>query len=281
MANETKGLSGMRVLSLESRRAAEMAKLIENYGGKATVAPSMREVPLESNTEALDFARRLADGEFEVVIFLTGVGARALSAVAETVYPHAEFIERLKRVTVVARGPKPLVVLKEFGVPVAVTVPEPNTWRDLLEAIDKNGVQLRGKGVAVQEYGKANPELLAGLIERGAKVMQVPVYKWDLPEDQRPLREAVHSLAAGEFDLVLFTTSVQVIHLLKIAKEINAEEQLRVALAHVAIGSIGPVTSEELREQGIHVDFEPAHPKMGYLVNEAARRMSAKKEKSS
>ena len=280
MANEAKGLVGVRVLSLESRRAAEMAKLIANYGGKAIVAPSMREVPLESNTQALDFARRLAAGEFQVVIFLTGVGARALACVAETVYSREKFLDGLKRVTVVARGPKPVAVLKELGVPVAVTVPEPNTWRDLLEVIDKNGVQLQVKGVAVQEYGESNPELLAGLAERGAKVMQVPVYKWDLPEDQEPLRKAVHSVVAGEIDLVLFTTSVQVIHFLRVAKEMNVENQLREALTRARVGSIGPVTSEELHAQGIHVDFEPEHPKMGYLVNEAARQMSAKKEKS-
>jgi len=200
--------------------------------------------------------------------------------VAETVYSREKFLDGLKRVTVVARGPKPVAVLKELGVPVAVTVPEPNTWRDLLEVIDKNGVQLQVKGVAVQEYGESNPELLAGLAERGAKVMQVPVYKWDLPEDQEPLRKAVHSVVAGEIDLVLFTTSVQVIHFLRVAKEMNVEKQLREALTRARVGSIGPVTSEELHAQGIHVDFEPEHPKMGYLVNEAARQMSAKKEKS-
>jgi uroporphyrinogen-III synthase len=276
MGNEAKGLAGVRVLSLESRRAAEMAKLIANYGGEAIVAPSMREVPLESNTEALEFARRLAAGDFEVVIFLTGVGTRALARVVETVYPLERFVEELKRVIVVARGPKPLAVLKEFGVPVTLSVPEPNTWRDLLHALDDQNISIQGKHVAVQEYGEANPELLAGLLERGAKVMQVPVYKWDLPEQTEDLKKAVEMIGRGEIHLVLFTTSVQIVHLLKIARPINAEERLREGLANVTIGSIGPVTSQELREQGIHVDFEPEHPKMGYLVNKAARQMSTK-----
>jgi uroporphyrinogen-III synthase len=91
------------------------------------------------------------------------------------------------------------------------------------------------------------------------------------------LSQAVNRIASAEIDLVLFTTSVQVLHLLKLAKRMSAEERLRNGLADVTIGSIGPVTSAELREQGIHVDFEPEHPKMGYLVNEAARRMSARK----
>jgi uroporphyrinogen-III synthase len=279
MPAENKGLLGMRVLALESRRAAEMAKLIDNYGGEAVVAPSMREVPIESNREALEFASKLRAGEFQVVIFLTGVGIRALIRVVETVYPKQKFVEYLRRTQIIARGPKPLAALKEIGVPVALTVPEPNTWRDLLQALDTSSIVIRGKHVALQEYGEPNTELLAGLLERGAKVMQVPVYKWDLPEDTEPLKKAVAEIADGGIDLALFTTSVQVIHLLKIARELNLEKPVRDALSKMTIGSIGPVTSEELREQGIHVDFEPEHPKMGFLVHEAARQISLRNSK--
>src|SRR5271154_949213 len=172
------GLSGLRVLSLESRRAVEMAKLVANYGGEAIVAPSMREVPLESNTEALSFARTLAGDGFDVVIFLTGVGTRALARVVETLYPIEQFIAALRRVDIVARGPKPVAALKELGVPVTLAVPEPNTWRDLLRALDekRNSLPLSKRRVAVQEYGAANHELLAGLADRGAQVTRVSVY---------------------------------------------------------------------------------------------------------
>jgi uroporphyrinogen-III synthase len=269
------GLAGLRVLSLESRRAVEMAKLIENYGGRAIVAPSMREVPLESNTEALEFARALAAGGFDMVIFLTGVGTRALTKVVETVYPLEKFVEALRGVATVARGPKPVAALKELGVPVLVAVPEPNTWRDLLHTLDEKHdvAPLAGRRVAVQEYGASNPELLAGLAERGAQVTRVPVYQWALPEDTAPLRAAVEAIARGEIDLALFTTSIQVEHLLKIAREMSREEELRRAFARILVGSIGPITSEELREQGFAADFEPSHPKMGILVNEAAQRV--------
>jgi len=271
------GLHGLRVLSLESRRAAEMAKLIENYGGEAVVAPSMREVPLETNTEALAFARALAAGEFDMVIFLTGVGTRALARVVETVYPVEQFAAELRKIPIVARGPKPVAALKELGVPVALAVPEPNTWRDLLRALDEKqeSLPLTGKRVAVQEYGESNAELLAGLAERGAQVTRVPVYQWALPEDTAPLRAAVEAIAHAEIDMALFTTSVQIVHLLRIAREMNKEQELRRGFAGVVVGSIGPVTTAELREQGFHVDFEPPHPKMGFLVNEAAKHAGA------
>jgi uroporphyrinogen-III synthase len=268
------GLAGLRVLSLESRRATEMAKLILNYGGNAIVAPSMREVPLESNTEALAFAGALGAGGFDMVIFLTGVGTRALARVIATVYPIEQFVAALRGVAVVARGPKPVAALKELGVAVTLAVPEPNTWRDLLRALDgkSDSLPVAGRRVAVQEYGSQNSELLAGLEKRGAHVTRVPVYQWALPEDTAPLRAAVQAIAHGEIDMALFTTSIQVVHLLQIAREMNLEQELRRGFARVVVGSIGPITSEELREQGLPVDFEPAHPKMGFLVNEAARR---------
>jgi uroporphyrinogen-III synthase len=268
------GFAGLRVLSLESRRATEMAKLIANYRGLPIVASSMREVPLDSNTEALAFARGLLSNDFDVVIFLTGVGTRALARVVETIYPLDQFVAALQKTVVVARGPKPVAALKELGVPVTLAVPEPNTWRDLLRALDenKNLAPILDRRVAVQEYGSANPDLLAGLAERGAQVTRVPVYQWALPQDTRPLRDAIGKIAGGEVDVALFTTSIQVVHLLQIAAEMNLEEEVRGAFARIAVASIGPVTSEALRGHGIAPDFEPSHPKMGILVNEAAKR---------
>jgi uroporphyrinogen-III synthase len=273
-ATSPTGFAGLRVLSLESRRAPEMAKLIATFGGNATVAPSMREVPIESNTEAQAFTRALLAGGFDLLILLTGVGTRALTRVAESVCPREDFISALRRLPVVARGPKPMAVLKELEVPVALAVPEPNTWRELLAALDgkTETLPIRGKRVAVQEYGASNPELLAGLTERGAQVTRVPVYEWALPEDTGPLRAAVISIANGNVDVAVFTTSVQVIHLLKIAEEMHLAEKIRGAFGKILVGSIGPVTSEALREHDLPVDFEPSHPKMGFLVNELAQR---------
>lgn len=266
------GFAGLRVLALESRRAPEMAKLIANYGGLPITAPSMREVPLESNTQALEFARTLAAGGFDLVIFLTGVGTRALTRVVDTIYPRDQFVAHLKKLTVVARGPKPVAALKELGVPIALVVPEPNTWRDLLRAFDGNrkSFPLEKSRVAVQEYGVSNPELMAGLAQRGAIVTCVPVYEWALPEDTGPLRDAITSVTRGEIDVVLFTTSIQVTHLLEVAASMKLEEPLRHAFARILVGSIGPTTSERLREQGLVPDIEPTHPKMGFLVKESA-----------
>jgi uroporphyrinogen-III synthase len=260
------------VLTLESRRGLEMSRLIETYGGKAVHAPAMREVPLSSNLEALKFLDTLIAGKFQAVVFLTGVGARALLKVVEGAQLTEPFFEALRKVSIIARGPKPVVVLREWKVPVTLTAPEPNTWRELLRAIDDSSEDLRGKHVAVQEYGVSNAELLAGLRERGARVMPVPVYQWDLPEDIRPLQAAVEAVIASQIDVALFTTGVQIQHLFKIAEQAEKQEALRAGLERVVKASIGPTTSEVLRSYGLSVDLEASHPKMGFLVKEAAEQ---------
>jgi uroporphyrinogen-III synthase len=271
------GFEGLRVLALESRRATELSKLIATYGGQPVVAPSMREIPLESNKEALAFAAGLFANEFDMVIFLTGVGSRALLDVVETAHKREDYVAALQLLKVVARGPKPVAALREIGVTPALTVPEPNTWRELLHALDEAanpavGIRLNGARVAVQEYGVSNPELLDGLVERGALVTRVPVYQWALPEDLAPLRAAVQALADGNIDVALFTTSVQAAHLFQLAEEMNLKEAMRSGLNRAIVASIGPTTSEELMRRMIKPDLEPSHPKMGFLVKETAER---------
>ena len=262
---------GLRVIAFESRRANEIAELIRRHQGDPFVAPSMRESPIEDNAEAFAFAERLFRGEFDMMIFLTGVGARALDKVLASRYPPGAFAEALRKIAVVARGPKPLAALREMQVPVAVAVPEPNTWRELLAAT----AQRVERRIAVQEYGKSNPELLDGLRARGADVTPVRVYQWELPEDTDPLQEAVRRIADGQADVVVFTTSIQVSHLFRIASEAGREQTLRAALRRMAIASIGPTTSEALEDYSLIPDITPSHPKMGFLVKETAEQASA------
>jgi uroporphyrinogen-III synthase len=260
--------AAMRVLSLESRRAAEMAELIRRQGGEPVQALSMREVPLDQNDEAFRFAERLFAGEFEMMILLTGVGTRLLNRILATRYPEGRFAEALRRIAIVARGPKPAAVLREMNVPFTVMALEPNTWREVLAAIQDRPE----RRIAVQEYGRSNPDLLDALRRRGAEVTSVRVYQWDLPEDTQPLRNAVRRLAAGELQAALFTTAIQVHHMLRVAAQDGLEDVVVKALRRIVVGSIGPKTTEALEEFGIRPDLEPTHPKMGFLVQETAQR---------
>ena len=268
--------NGLCVLSLESRRAAEIAKLIRTYGGEPIVVPALREIPPESNQQTLAFVSDLMDGKIDMVIFLTGVGVRALMEIVETKYDREDFLRVLRMMKIASRGPKPTAALRELKVPIHLNVPEPSTWRELTQKLEQDfGASLPSLRVAVQEYGTSNPDLLSWLSARCEAVTRVAVYQWALPEDIQPLRECVMGLVEGLVDVVLFTTSVQVVHLFEVARQMECEEMLRTSLAATAIFSIGPTTTEELKRRGLTPDLEPAHPKMGFLVNEAAQHATS------
>ena len=267
-------LEGLNVVIFEARHSQTMCDLVKLAGGNPHAAPAMKEVPIENNPEAFSFAERLFRNEINAVIFLTGVGTRTLVSVLETRYKKEDILVALRKVPVVPRGPKPIRVLKELGVPFAVTVPEPNTWREILETLDQNKklVPLKGKTVAVQEYGVLNESLLQGLKERGADVLRVPVYRWALPDDTAPLERAIRDVIEGKVDVAMFTTAVQVDHLFIVAGRMNLEKQLKSALEKTVVASVGPDCSENLAAHGISADIEPQSPKMGPLVAETAEK---------
>lgn len=274
-SNSRANLEGLKVVSFESRRSEGLAELIRRYGGEPILAPSMREIPFGENAAALDFVRELETGNIDIVILLTGVGIRTLTEAVATHYPRERFAAALRGAKLVARGPKPVAALRELGLEPTIAVSEPNTWKEILSEIDLKMV-VKGRRVAVQEYGVTNVEFIAGLEARGAQVFRVPVYRWALPENTAPLRSAVHEVVAGRVDIALFTNATQVDHLFKIAGEEGLEGPLRRALARVVIASIGPVCSEALEQVGLQADIEPEHPKMGHLmaaVAECAQRL--------
>ena len=245
-----------------------MRSLIERHGAIATIVPSMREVPLDSNSEVFAFAESLVAGRVDVVVFLTGVGAKTLLEVVETRFARETFLDALGRVTIAVRGPKPVAVLREWDVPIAIRAAEPNTWRELVSALAAAGA-VDGKRIAVQEYGRPSTELYQELRRRGAAVEPVPVYRWMLPEDLAPLRAAIRDTLNGRFDVLLFTSAHQLDCVLEVAEASGEKEAWLRAARSCVIASIGPTASETIRESGLPVDVEARPTRMGHLVRAA------------
>ena len=264
-------LTGLRVVAFESRRAADVADLIVRYGGMPIVAPAMRERVKPDCPQAREFADDMREGKIEGVILLTGVGTRALIESVQPILSRNEFADALGRVRVIARGPKPAAVLHEIGVTGFARARSPFTWKQVLESVDAEW-EPSGMRIWVQEYGTTNPDLLAGLRDRGADVSTVAVYAWDLPDDLQPLREALRTIIDGQADVVAFTSSPQVTHVMKLAETDGRIAELREALARVVVASVGPMCSETLRQQGVPPDFEPGAPHMGVLFRELAEQ---------
>jgi len=259
--------AGLRVLSLESRRAKEMEALIRREGGDPFVAPSVQERALDDRGDAIRFVERLEADEFDMVIVMTGTGLAFLRDQVVAHSPAGRLGAALGRTTIVSRGPKPLPILRELGARAQVVVAEPNTWREIVEAVAARAE----RRIAVQEYGRPNLEMNAALEELGASVTPVVLYRWELPADAEPLKAAARGLAARQFDVILFTSSIQLDHLMMIANTLGLEYEVASALReYTAIASVGPVMTASLKAAGLPAELIPVHPKMGALVKVAS-----------
>ena len=268
------GFSGLTVAAFESRMAREMTRMIEHYGGHARVVPALREIPIQDNPAALRFGAKLIDGSVDILILMTGIGTTILFDILRSRHPMASIIAGLTHTAIVARGPKPVGALKALGLTPTLTVPEPNTWVEVVSTLDEYR-PVKGLRVAVQEYGTSNPELLEALRQRGAEVFPVPIYRWALPEDTGPLQQALGEIMAGHIQVMLITNAAQIDHVMQLLEQNGTTAQFKQACTKMVVASIGPTASERLRHYDLPIDFEPSHPKMGVLVKECSEQAHA------
>lgn len=259
-------LRGRTVAVLETRMGSTLADMLRREGAQVMAAPSL----VERHVDALADVHRWADGlvadEYQVVMFLTGVGATCVLEEAARLGRLEEVRDALLRTTVMARGPKPAAALNRRGITVTVTVPEPWTTRECVETLRR--LPLAGQRVALVHYGERNAQLAEAIVQAGASLDELCVYEWRLPEDVSPLRNLVSAIVNGRVDAVLFTSQVQVRHLLQVAEGDGLAPALIEALnTRTTTASIGPTCSAALRQRGIAPHLEPQRPKLGPLVD--------------
>ena len=264
-------LNGKVVAYVEARMRSEMGSLIQRNGGIPYSAPVLQEVYLKDSPEVRQLVDDVCSGTVEVVVLLTGVGTRALIETAAAMDREEEFIRCLDRLTVIARSPKPARVLRQHKIHIDIMPPEPFTSEDLLSAVAD--INLKNRELAVQAYGSPNGFLTTGLSDLGARVREVTLYKWGLPEDLGPVFHLIEDLDLGKINAVAFTSQPQPANLMTIAAQADKEESLRNSLngPGVVVASVGPVCTRGLARAGISVDVEPDHPHMGNLIQALAQ----------
>lgn len=262
-------MGGRTIAITEARRASELATLIGKLGGVTYSAPAVVEMPRNDLTPARAVLERICASDVRVVVFMTGVGTRAFFELATRDGRLDDLLRALSELSVVARGPKPIAVLKESGVRIDVVPSEP-TSEGVLDALASH--DLEGRTVAVQLYGDDNRVLVDGLTARGARVLEIPLYEWALPEDPALLSRLVDDVIAGRVDVIAFTSSPQVRHLFLVADRRGQRDALAAGLRdRVAVAAIGPVCAATLREYGVTPHIQPEKGTMGALVHAIAR----------
>ena len=260
------------VAILESRLGRQFAELVEKHGGRPFHAPALAEVPdVDRNT----IARLVAEIESrppKVAIFQTGVGTRALFEATDVLGLTGRLLVLLAKIIVAVRGPKPTAVLRARGVRMDLSARDPFTTAEVLEALAQT--PLAGERVVVQRYGVTNVELEEALTARGASVIEIPTYRWSLPQDTRPMIELMGALERGRIDAVAFTNAAQVYNLFDLAATLGRAEAVRTGLNRTLVASVGPVSSDALRKFGVTVGLEASPPKLGPLMSALDQALS-------
>ena len=261
------------VAILETRTGERLGELIARRGGIPLLAPALEEVP-DVDPQAVAALLAQWQGEpFNIAIFQTGVGTRALFQATDAGGLTAELLRLLENSTVVVRGPKPVGELNARSVRIDLRAATPFTTETVLAAVSE--LPMQEARVLVQRYGAANQLLRETLQGRGARVDEIATYRWALPADTEPLDRLLEALAHSSIDAVVFTSAVQIHNLYAFADKTARASPLADQLNRVVIASIGPICSRALREHGITPTFEADPPKLGPLVTALDEVLSA------
>jgi uroporphyrinogen-III synthase len=251
------------VALLESRKSDDLASLVQRLGGTAVCVPSVREVLREQDFQPM--LARLVRGEFDIVVTLTAAACDALFTEAERYGVIDAVLRALASTTIAARGPKPLLSLRRRGLAARIVTDKPHTSDELLDAL--RTVDLLASKILLLHYGERSESLSASLAGRGARVEDLSLYDWALPADLAPLHSLIDDTLRGRIDAMLFTSQVQLRHLLQVADAAGrAADLTRKLRDEVIVGSVGPVCSRALRVAGIVPDVMPHLPNGPSLV---------------
>jgi uroporphyrinogen-III synthase len=276
-------LHGLTVAVTGSRRASELAELVARFGGVPYVAPTVGiDVQEEADLQVDALVQRILGGPCDYAVFMTGPGVYLLMAKAETLGVQRAVVDRLNRVSVVARSQKPQKVLERYGVRVRL-VPSDNTAAGIAAEMGK--LDLEGKRVAILWHGAAGPVLRQTLESRGADVFEAQAYMYSpeleksgaavlqalgyqyvSPEHERVL-ELIREVQGGNIQIITFTSPPAARNLFRMAAEHSLDEDLCRALnANVLVVAVGPPTRRAIEEHGISVDVMPEAYKLGPMV---------------
>jgi uroporphyrinogen-III synthase len=263
-------LAGYTVGITAARRREEFAAALERRGAKVISAPAIRLVPLADDSELRDATSRCLQTPLDIVIATTGIGFRGWIEAADSWGVGEDLIKAIGLATVLARGPKARGAIRAAGLREAWS-PESESSSEVLEYLI--GGDLAGKRIAVQLHGEPLPDMVQTLRLAGAEVIEVPVYRWVLPDDTVPLERLIQAVSCAAVDAVAFTSAPAAASFLSVAHERGHGASVRKALCETVLPAcVGPVTAGPFQREGIPV-VQPGRARLGALVREIVEQV--------
>jgi uroporphyrinogen-III synthase len=259
-------LAGYTVGITAARRREELGSALERRGARIMYGPAIRIVPLADDTQLLEATKRCLDAPLDLVVGTTGVGFRGWLDTAETWGLAEPLHASLAESTILARGPKVRGAVRGAALREAWS-PESESTNEMLSHLLAT-YELNGLRVAVQLHGDPLRELVDTLRSRGADVIEVPVYRWEPPEDEQPLHRLIDAVASAAVDALTFTSAPAAVNFLRTADERGRGASLREALrGPVLCAAVGPVTAAPLLAEDVPV-VQPDRFRLGALIRD-------------
>jgi len=254
------------------RRAAEQADLLARRGARVVHGPVIRTLALGPDDDLRDATARVIESQPDYFIANTGIGVRGWVTAAAAWGWDDALTSVLGSARVLARGPKAAGAVHALGVDVWWRAPR----ESLAEVVDRLRAEpLAGRAVAFQLHGGDTPEVADAIRAEGASVIEVPVYRWQLPEERASAHALIERVCTGDVDAVTFTTGPAVENFLELAREQDRETAVRDALNdRVVAAVIGPYCANVARALGLDAVVEPVASRLGSMVRALTDRLA-------
>jgi uroporphyrinogen-III synthase len=261
------GLAGRTVALAEGRQLEELVQMLEREGAVALRCPMLGILDAPDAGPVLAWLRELVANGFDYVVLMTGEALARLLGFAERAGLRDQVVSALGRTRIVARGPKPVRVLKDVGLkPTAVALIA--TSEGVIDCL--RAEPLEGRTVGVTLYGQPNSALVQALEFAGAKVQTVMPYVYAPATDATRIKEVIHLLAQGKVDAIVFTSAGQVDRLFDVAAQQGASDILGEGLAKTRVAAVGPIVADNLRQRGVGVAVCPEH---GFVMKNLVQQL--------
>lgn len=285
-------LRGITVAITSSRRATELATLVEKFGGVPYIAPTIGlngKFPL--SLECKKIIDTIASEKFHYFVFMTGVGVFNLFHNLQKYKQFDNIIERFREIIVIARSNKPALELRKFGITTRY-VPKMNTIEGIIDLMTQ--LDVKNKNVGILWHGDRFHLFRTKLESLGSKVFEFSSYSYSInPEKEKvyilkemgydfvsptneKIRKLIEDILAFNIDSITFTSPPAVKEFFEFARKCNMVEVLVYRLNHnVLVVSIGPSTSKVLEKFQIKVDIMPLTYRIGSMIYEMAKYISS------
>jgi len=257
-------LAGRRVGITADRRWRAQADLLGNLGAEVVHGPTIRTVDLSGDETLRQATLDLIARPPDYLVATTGMGVSMWLEAADAWELGGPLRAALAGARVVARGAKADSALRRQGFEVAWEAPS-ETMDEVVEYLSDQGIS--AARVALQLFDPGGHRSTAALAARCRELVEVPVYRWLMPEDPGPARRLVEETCAGTVDAVTFTSQPAVHHLFRIAEDLGRAGELREACNGAVLAvCVGPVCADAALAEGVTRPVWPDPPRLAAMV---------------